>query len=103
MKLPKSVEQALILNARNGNILWADIISKKLENVKVAYKTFSDGKKTHIGYQFVQHRLVAEGYMTKATATIMHACVVSREIIRITLMIATLNDLEVKLGDILNA
>ena len=41
--------------------------------------------------------------MTKASATIMYASVVLRETVRIALMIAALNDLVVKLGDILNA
>ena len=41
--------------------------------------------------------------MTEALATITYASIVSRETARIALMIATLNDLEVKLGDILNA
>ena len=46
--------------------------------------------------------LVAGGHMTKATATVLYVSVMSRETVRIALMIATLNDLEVKLGDILN-
>ena len=41
--------------------------------------------------------------MTKAPASITYTSIVSRETVRIALMIATLNDLEVKLGDILNA
>ena len=48
-------------------------------------------------------RLVAEGHMNKALATITHFSVVLRETVRIALLIATLNDLEVKSGDILNA
>ena len=47
-------------------------------------------------------RLVAGDHMTKAPTTIMYASVVSRETVRIALMIATLNDLEVKSGNILN-
>ena len=39
--------------------------------------------------------------MTKATATIIHTSVVSRETCRIAVIISTLNDLEIKLGDIL--
>ena len=39
----------------------------------------------------------------KALATIMYASILSREIVRIALMIATLNELEVKPGNILNA
>ena len=41
--------------------------------------------------------------MTKALATITYASVVSRETVRTALMIAALNDLEVKSGYILNA
>ena len=48
-------------------------------------------------------RLVTGGNMTKAPATITYASVVSRETVRIALMIATLNDHEIKSGNILNA
>ena len=41
--------------------------------------------------------------MAKAPATITYANIMSRETVRIALMIATLNDLEVKSGNILNA
>ena len=35
--LPKTVKEALTLDAKNSNTLWADAISKELENVKVAF------------------------------------------------------------------
>ena len=41
--------------------------------------------------------------MIKAPATITYASIVSRETLKIALMIAALNDLEVKSGNILNA
>ena len=84
----------------------------------MAFEVLPDEKSVPICHQFVQchmvliikmkdfrheARLVAGGHMSKAPATIMHASIVSRETVRITLIIATLNDLEVKLGDILNA
>ena len=47
-------------------------------------------------------RLVAQGHMTEAMTTITNASIVSRETVRIALMIAALNDLEIKSGDILN-
>ena len=47
--------------------------------------------------------LVAGGHTTDAPATIADASVVSRETVRVTLMIAALNDLEVKSGNNLNA
>ena len=41
--------------------------------------------------------------MTGAPATITYASVVSRETVRLALTVAALNDLEVKVGDVLNA
>ena len=88
-----------------------------MENVRVAFEFLTDGKSVPIGHQFVpchvvfnikmedfrcKARLAAGGHMTKALATIRYASVMSRETIRIDLMIAVLNDLEVKSGDILN-
>ena len=46
---------------------------------------------------------MAGGHIIKALATIMYASIVSRETVRIALMIAALNDLKVKSGNILNA
>ena len=47
-------------------------------------------------------RLVAEDHMTNASATIIYASIISRETVKIVLLIAILNDLEVKSGNILN-
>jgi hypothetical protein len=48
-------------------------------------------------------RLVAGGHKTDAPPTITYASVVSRETVRIALLMAALNNLEVKVGDVLNA
>ncbi len=48
-------------------------------------------------------RLVAGDHLTKAPATITYASVVSRETMRLALTFVSLNDLEVKVGDVLNA
>ncbi len=48
-------------------------------------------------------RLVAGGHLTKAPATITYASVVSRETVRLALTFVSLNDLKVKVGDVLNA
>jgi hypothetical protein len=48
-------------------------------------------------------RLVAGGHRNEAPATITYASVVSGETMRLALTIASLNDLEVKVGDVLNA
>ena len=89
-----------------------------MENIVVTSQVLPDGKSVPIGHQFEQchmvfdikmenfrqkARLVAGGNMTKASATIMYASTVSREKVRIDLMIAALNNLEVKLSNNLNA
>ena len=83
----------------------------------MAFEVLSYGKSVSIGHQFVQclmvlnikmedfiqkAKLVAKGHMTEAPATIMYAIIVSVETVRMALMIAILNDLEIQLGDVLN-
>ncbi len=46
---------------------------------------------------------MAGGHLTKAPATITYASVVSRETVRLALTFASLNDLEVKVDNVLNA
>ena len=49
-KLLKTVEQTYALDAKNGKTLWADAISKEMENVRVAFGVSPDGKKAPIGH-----------------------------------------------------
>ena len=53
IELPKTVEEALALDAKNGNMLWADTISKEMENNRLAFEVLSDGKSVSICQQFV--------------------------------------------------
>ena len=53
IELPKTVEQALALDAKNGNTLWVDAISKEMENVRMAFKVLPDGKSIPIVHQFL--------------------------------------------------
>ena len=52
IELPKIVEQALALDAKNGNNLWTDMKSKEMENVRVAFEILPYGKSVP-GDQFV--------------------------------------------------
>ena len=118
IELPKTVQEALAIDKRLGNTFWADGIAKEMKNVHVAFKILSDDESVPIGYQKIpchmvfdikmedftrKARLVAGGHKTDAPPTITYASVVSRETVRIALLMAALNDLEVKVGDVLNA
>ena len=46
---------------------------------------------------------MADGHLTTAPATITYASVVSHETVHLALTFASLNDLKVKVGDVLNA
>ncbi len=118
IEIPKTVKEALALDRKNGNTLWADAIAKEMREVRIAFNILPDGSSAPIGYQKIpchmvfdvkmevlrlKARLVAGGHLTKAPATITHASVVSHETVRPALTFASLNDLEAKVGDVLNA
>jgi hypothetical protein len=114
----KTVKEALELDKKNDNTLWADAIAKEMKDVCVAFKILVDGQSEPIDYQKIpchmifdvkmedfrrKARLIAGGHKTEAPATITYTSVVSRETVRIALLMAALNDLKVKVGDVLNA
>jgi len=118
IELPKTVQEALAIDKKLGNTFWADSIAKEMKNVRVAFKILMDDQSVPIGYQKIpchmvfdikmedftrKARLVAGGHKTDAPPTITYASVVSRETVRIALLMAALNDLDVKVGDVLNA
>ena len=63
IELPINVEQALTLDAKNGNNLWANALSKVLENIRVAFNMLADGKSTDISHQFMQCHIVFDNKM----------------------------------------
>jgi hypothetical protein len=106
------------MDCKTGNTLWADAIAKEMKGVHITFNILPDGQSAPIGYQKIpchrifdvkmedfqqKARLVAGGHWIKAPATITYASVVSRETMRLALTIASLNDLEVNVGDVLNA
>ena len=118
IEVPSSVREAYALDKLNGDTKWADAIRKEMENVRLAFRIADDGEVVPIGYQRIRchmifdikqedfrrkARLVAGGHTTEAPATLTYASVVSRETVRISLLLAALMDLEVKTADIENA
>jgi hypothetical protein len=117
IELSKTVNEALELDKKNGNTFWVDAIAKEMKEVCVTFKILLDGQSAPIGYQKIpcqmifdikmkdfrcKARLVAGGHMTKAPVTITYASIVTCKTIRIALLMAALNDLNVKVGDVLN-
>jgi hypothetical protein len=118
IEIPKTVKEALALDRKNGNTLWADAVAKEMREVRIAFNILPDGGSAPIGYQKIpchmvfdvkmedfrqKARLVAGGHLTKAPAIITYASVVSRENVHLAPTFASLNDLKVKVGNVLNA
>ena len=116
--LPKSVAEALQLDKESGNTLWADAISKEITAIKPAFKILQEHEKVPPGYLWVpchiifdvkvedlrrKARFVAGGHVTGTPSVITYAGVVSRDTVRICLIIASLNDITVLVADIENA
>ena len=112
------MKHAAELDKQNGNTFWTDSISKEMKNVCVAFQILDENEEVPIGYKFIhchmifnvkmedfrrKARLVAGGHMTDTPAAITYASVVSRESVRLVLMLAALNALEVKCGDVMIA
>ena len=89
-----------------------------MKNVKITFKILDDGEMAPTDHQFVKchiifdirmenfrrkARLVAGGHMTTSPAAVTYKIVVSRETVHFALTLATLNDLEVNCGDVLNS
>jgi hypothetical protein len=118
IEVPKTVKEALDLDYKNGNTLWVDAIAKEMKEVCIAFNILPDGHSAPIRYQKIpchmifdvkmedfrkKARLVDGGHWTKAPATITYTSVASRETVHLALTVASLNNLEVKVGDVLNA
>ena len=119
IKIPKSVQQAIIFDTENGNNLWWNALMDEMKNVRPAFEVFEGKKEQLVGYQEIKchivwdvklgenfrrkARLVAGGHVTDTPSSITYSSVVSRESVRIALTIAALNGLEVLSCDIQNA
>ena len=117
VRLPKSVREAYKIDKKNGNDLWTKAVSREIMDVKVAFKSIEEGENVLIGYTFVRCHMifyvnmedfcrkahpVAGGRLTDTPATITYTSVFFRETVCLDLLIAALNDLEVKCGDVMN-
>ena len=120
IRIPKTVEEAYELDKKNGNTFWADGINEERKKVMVSFEESREQDPSKlIGYQEIsthwifdiklgenfrrKARLVADGHKTATPASVTYSTVVSRDSVRICLMLAALNGLDVMSADIENA
>ena len=95
-----------------------DVISKKISNVRVAFDVLKYGYRAPICHKQINFhliydvnmedfrrkaRLVAGGHMTETPKCMTYSSVVGRDTVRIALNIDALNNLQVKVGDLMSA
>ena len=117
IKVPRSIQEAYAIDAKNGNDFWAKAIKKEMSNVGIAFKILTESKTVPPGWTKVtghlvfdvkmslqrKARWVLDGHLTPDVDYSTYAGVVSRESVRIALTYAALNGLDVWTADIKNA
>ena len=58
IELPKTVKEVIIIDKRNGDAYWQDVIANKKENEKVAFHILSDSEKASNSIHFVNWHIV---------------------------------------------
>ena len=115
--LPKTIQKAYQLDKKNGNKKWAIAITKEMNDDRIAFDILDTEDNTPIGYQKIhchlvfdvkvdfthKARLVAGWHTTDVTEISNYSNVVSRESVRTSMVIASLNDFKLEAGDIQNA
>lgn len=108
-----------MIDKTNGNRLWQDAIELEIKNSHIAFQLFEGDVKNLVGYQQVRchlifdiklsenfrrkARLVAGGHTTSTPSSVTYSSVVARDSVRIVLLLAALNDLDLQSADIQNA
>ena len=118
IEVPRTVKQAYALDLKNNNSKWSDAIAEEISSLH-SYNTFKDhGKITYlpdykriiVHFVFaVKHdlrhkaRLVAGGHLTDSSIDGTYSGVVSLRSLRIAILAAELNQLQIMVGDISSA
>ncbi len=58
IEVPKTVKEALALDCKNGNTLWADDIAKEMKEVCISFNILPDGRSVPIGYQKIPCHMI---------------------------------------------
>ena len=117
VRVPISVTEALNIDSDEDNKLWYNAIKKEMDNVRIAFKILEAEEKIPPGYLKIpcrmifdikmdytrKARLVAGGHVTDPPAVMTYSSVVSRDSVRIILLYAIVNELNVLTADVGNA
>lgn len=117
--IPKSVEDSYVIDDIDGYTFWGDTLREEMKKIKEAVYVHDGSPEELIGFQKItghiickvklgegfrrKARFVVDGHKTRLSSSVTYSSVVSRDSIRIMLLIAALNDLDIEGADIENA
>ena len=116
IRVPRSIEEAKQIDEENGDTRWMDSVRLEMKNSRVAFQTFEEDVRTLVGYKEITGHIVfdvklsenfrrkarfcADGHKVETPSFLTYSTVVSRDSVRIILMIAALNGLDLQGADI---
>jgi hypothetical protein len=116
IEIPKNHVDCVRIDNENGNTLWQDAVKKEMKTVRPAFEAYEGDVKDLIGCQSIichlffdvklgenfrrKARFVAGGHKTETPKTLSYSLVLSRDSVRIALVAAALNDLDILVCDI---
>ena len=119
IRVPKNVKEAKRIDTENGDTFWQDAITMEMKNNRIAFETYEGNPEELIGYEEItghlifdvklsenfrrKARFVADGHRVESPPSVTYSTVVSRDSVRILLLVAALNDLELSGCDVQNA
>ena len=99
--------------------MWQDAIALEMKNVRIAFEEYEGDIKDLHEYEHIsghlifdvklgenfrrKARYVADGYKTSAPNSVTYSSVTSRDSVRIFLLLATLNEVDIQSADVQNA
>ena len=119
VRVPRNVKEAFEIDDENSNTLWTDAIRLEMKNSRIAFEEYDGQVEDLVAYEQIsghlifdvklsenfrrKARFVADGHLVETPASVTYSTVVSRDSVRILLLAAALNGLEVKGADVQNA
>jgi hypothetical protein len=117
LELPRTVKRALEIDRETGTDFWAKAIEKEMKHVRPAFEILVAGAKAplmskripcHMVFDIKidftrKSRFVAGGHVTEAPTSLTYSSVVARDSVRLSFLIAALNDMDLLAADIGNA
>lgn len=117
IELPKTVKHSLEIDRETNTTFWIDAIWKEMKTMQKAFEILDNHAPNLIGYTTIDFHMifgikadfmrkanfVTSGQQTDPPASIAYASVVSRESIRMTFVLAALNDLDIMTANVSGA